>query len=238
MGMVFLPLTLLFGSTPQAPAPPPRPVIVELFTSEGCSSCPPADEVLRRLETQPVPGAEVIALGFHVDYWDYLGWRDRFSDAGFTARQTAYGHAFHQSSIYTPEMVVDGRSGFVGSAQASAIEAIRAAAQRPSIPIELSLDGPSLKVHLPDPSALGGSTLWLAITEDGLASDVQRGENGGRRLRHGAVVRRLKKLGPALDAALPLDLPGAWNRQQLRAVVFAQDGRSLAILGAASIPLS
>lgn len=235
MGMVILPLALMLAlGAPSAP----RPVIVELFTSEGCSSCPPADEVLRRLESQPVPGAEVITLGFHVDYWDNLGWRDRFSDAAFTARQAAYARAFHQSSVYTPEMVVDGRTSFVGSAQGPAVDAIRAAAQRPSAPIEVKVEGAALKIHLPDPSALGGAMLWLAITEDGLASDVQRGENGGRRLHHGAVVRRLKRLGPALDTVAPLDLPGAWNRGQLRAVVFAQDGSSLAILGAASIPLS
>ena len=234
MGMVFLPLALMLAlGAPQ----PPRPVVVELFTSEGCSSCPPADEVLQRLESQPVPGVEVIALGFHVDYWDNLGWRDRFSDGAFTARQTAYARAFHQSSVYTPEMVVDGRSGFVGSAQGAAVDAIRDAAQRPSAPIEVKMEGASLVIHLPEPASLQGATLWLAITEDGLSSDVLRGENGGRRLHHAAAVRRLQNLGRAGDSTIAIELPAAWKRERLHAVVFAQDAKSLAILGAASVPL-
>ncbi len=234
MGMVFLPLALLLAA---APPSAPRPVIVELFTSEGCSSCPPADEVLRRLETQPVPGVEVIPLGFHVDYWDYLGWRDRFSSAAHTARQTAYARAFHQNSVYTPEMVVDGRTGFVGSAEGGAVDAIRKATQQPSAPIALKAEGGSLTIHLPEPATLKGATLWLVITEDDLSSDVQRGENGGRRLHHTAVVRRMKPLGAAQDAMIPLELSSAWRREHLHAVVFAQDPATLAILGAASAPL-
>ncbi|HXC16400.1 MAG TPA: DUF1223 domain-containing protein [Holophagaceae bacterium] len=234
MGMVFLPFALLLTLGGQTQ---PRPVIVELFTSEGCSSCPPADEMLRRLEAQPVPAAQMIALGFHVDYWDNLGWRDRFSDAAFTARQRAYARAFHQSSVYTPEMVVDGRTGFAGSAQGAAVDAIRDAARRPSAPILLRIEEGTLKIHLPDLAALHGTVLWLVITQNSLTSDVLRGENGGRRLHHDAVARRLQKVGPAEDASVPLAIPAAWEKDQLHAVVFAQDPASLAILGAASVSL-
>ena len=234
MGMVHLPLALMLAlGAPKAP----RPVIVELFTSEGCSSCPPADELLRRLEAQPIQGVEVIPLGFHVDYWDGLGWRDRFAAPAFTLRQTAYARAFRQGSLYTPEMVVDGRKGFVGSDGGAAAEAIREAATRPAKPIELALGNGVLRVHLPDPGAFHGSEIWLALTEDGLASEVLRGENGGRRLLHAAVVRRLQKLGPAQDTAVALDLPAGWRREGLRAVVVAQAPGGLEILGAASIPL-
>ncbi|HZU52484.1 MAG TPA: DUF1223 domain-containing protein [Holophagaceae bacterium] len=224
---------LALGLSAQAP----RPVLVELFTSEGCSSCPPSDEVLRQLEAQSPPGVEVIALGLHVDYWDHLGWKDRFSDAAFTARQTVYAHAFHQSSVYTPEMVVDGRVGFVGSTEGTVLEVIREAAKQPTVPIELKVNDGALNIHLPDLSALQGAKLWLAITEDGLSSVVQSGENGGRRLLHAAVTRRLQALGIPRDATLPLEFPSAWHRHHLHAVVFAQDEASLVILGAASIAL-
>lgn len=239
MGMPRLPLAFLLALSlgAQAPRPVPRPVIVELFTSEGCSSCPPSDEVLRRLEAQPPPGVEVIALGFHVDYWDHLGWKDRFSDAAFTARQTVYAHAFHQSSVYTPEMVVDGRIGFVGRKEATVLEVLQEAAKQPTVPIALKMDDGALDIHLPDPAALKGAKLWLAITEDGLGDVVMAGENEGRRLLHAAVVRRLQPLGVPQDAAVPLELPSAWRRKQLHAVVFAQDEASLVILGAASVAL-
>jgi hypothetical protein len=226
---------MAFFAPPQPRPVKPRPVVVELFTSEGCSSCPPADEVLRRLETQPVPGAEILPLAFHVDYWDHLGWRDPFSDGAFTARQAAYARAFGQGALYTPEMVVDGRKGFTGSADGAAVAAVREAAARPSLPIELLGSGQVLTAHCVDPSA-GRARFWLAITEDGLASEVLRGENGGRRLHPVAVVRRFAPV--QLDRPLPLNLPSAWNRSRLRVVVIAQDPVSLAILGAASVPLS
>lgn len=235
MGMPRLPLAFLFALGLSAQAP--RPVIVELFTSEGCSSCPPSDEVLRRLEAQPPPGVEVIALGLHLDYWDSLGWRDRFSEAAFTARQGVYARAFQQSSVYTPEMVVDGRVGFVGSKETKVAEVLQEAAKQPTVPITLKFENGALSIHLPEPVALKGAKLWLAITEDGLSDVVMAGENEGRRIRHAAVVRRLKDLGAPQDATMPLELPSAWNRDQLHAVVFAQGPSSLVILGAASIPI-
>jgi len=134
----------------KSPDAPPTPVIVELFTSEGCSSCPPADALLSRLgKTQPVPGAEIIALEEHVDYWDRLGWKDPFSSEAATDRQNDFGSAFGGAQIYTPQMIVDGRAQFVGSSDSDALRAIRAAsqAQKPAVQLSWEKDD-TLAVHV------------------------------------------------------------------------------------------
>src|SRR5579863_9749163 len=129
------------SSVSNAPDAASTPVLVELFTSEGCSSCPPADGLLSRLgKTQPVRGAEIIALEEHVDYWDRLGWKDPFSSEAATARQNEYAGAFGGHEVYTPQMVVDGHSEFVGSSDGDAVRAIRAASQTPKPAIQLSWD--------------------------------------------------------------------------------------------------
>jgi hypothetical protein len=132
----------------------PLPVIVELFTSEGCSSCPPADEVLARLErTQPVEGAEIIALGEHVDYWNYIGWSDPFSSPAFSERQGAYAKAFGRDGVYTPQVVVDGSAEFVRSNWNRAVAAIAQAARAPKANVQITTDqkkadAVSLQLHV------------------------------------------------------------------------------------------
>src|SRR5437660_2167157 len=131
----------LAWSAPARTSTPPTPILVELFTSEGCSSCPPADALLRTLvETQPVAGAQVIGLGQHVDYWDRQGWRDRFSSAASTDRQQRYAHAFNIDSIYTPQMVVDGREELVGSDGTRAHRTIVNAAGSPHALVSITLE--------------------------------------------------------------------------------------------------
>lgn len=219
----------------------PTPVVVELFTSEGCSSCPPADEQLLRLQRdQPVPGANIIPLSFHVDYWDYLGWRDPFSSHAHTERQQAYNRALRDRSSYTPQMVVDGAVGIVGSNGTAAEKAVEDAARRTHISVDLQRSGAGLKVAIP--AMKDAVEVLLIITENNLASSVVRGENAGRRLRHAAVVRRLKvvarlKVGQAFQAELPLDLPPESRRDQLQAVVLVQEPASRRILGASAIQL-
>jgi hypothetical protein len=230
----------------------PSPVLVELFTSEGCSSCPPADELLTRLEqTQPVAGAEVIALSEHVDYWNRLGWTDPYSSAEFSKRQNDYASAFQTDEVYTPQMVVDGGVQFVGSNSNRAREAVDVAARDSKAVVTVSLASEdraaasiTLAVRvagLPERWKGDSARVLLAITESGLRSNVASGENAGRRLTHSAVVRRLSRLGDinsgesgAFAAQPVVRIEKAWKRDSLRAVVFVQDRSSLRVLGASA----
>jgi len=194
----------LTGGPKSAPADAPRtPVLVELFTSEGCSSCPPADALLTSLvQKQPVPGAVVIALGEHVDYWDRGGWADPFSSHALTVRQNDYAASFHNNNVYTPQMVVDGRTEFVGSDDAKASAAIAHAARLPKAQVAVA-PGAAAGVFavtvrgLPPLAPGDAADVYLAETEDGLRSHVAGGENAGRTLTHVAVVRLLERLGTA-----------------------------------------
>jgi hypothetical protein len=226
------------------------PVLVELFTSEGCSSCPPADRLLETLAaTQPVSGAQVVALGQHVDYWDRLGWRDRFSSAAFTERQQHYGQRFRIDAIYTPQMVVDGRDQFVGSDMNRARRAIGAAVAAPHGVVSLSLSPASngrivaaVEVtDLPDIARADRADFHVAVTENNLRSDVRAGENKGRHLTHFAVVRQLSAIGeasaPRSGARSEVELAPEWQRDRLTFVAFVQERVSRRVLGAAAVPL-
>lgn len=230
-------LLLLHPITAQPNPAKPGPVVVELFTSEGCSSCPPADELLGRLRQQ-VPGAEVIPLGFHVDYWNSLGWKDRFSSSAYSHRQEEYAEHFHTEGPYTPQMVVNGEKQFVGSSSSEARQAIEQASHE-SQPAEVTLAnaGPgklAVRIH-----GAGTGQVMLAITEDNLETKVGRGENSGRTLHHQAVVREFHQIGEVRDgkfeAGLPLRLDREWKRQDLHAVVFVEDPATGKITAAASL---
>jgi hypothetical protein len=238
------------ASHPRAAAP--TAVVVELFTSEGCSDCPAADRMLASLvEMQPrADGATIIALSEHVDYWDRLGWRDRFSSAAFTNRQQVYSARFNIDSIYTPQMVVDGASEFVGSDAAAAGRAIAKAVAAPHGSVRISAEPPAddrLSVtvsagDLPKTGRGDHGDIVVAITEDGLKSDVKRGENHGRTLAHAAVVRRMITIGEATDAGVSeahgvVKLDADWRRERLKIVAFVQERRGRRILASAVSPL-
>ncbi|MGQ0542705.1 MAG: DUF1223 domain-containing protein [Blastocatellia bacterium] len=204
------------------------PVLIELFTSEGCSSCPPADRALTFLhEKQPVAEADVIALSFHVDYWNYLGWRDEFSSSEFSQRQEEYARQFKLSSNYTPQMVVDGTAEFVGSNQDKATNAIKKAVSEKKGKAALTLAEGKIKITLSDLPKTEGSTIFLAIAEDDLSSNVTRGENSGSILRHSAIVRELRDLGPydpkSSDYSSDIRLQSKWSEKNVRLVVFVQE---------------
>lgn len=220
------------------------PVVVELFTSEGCSSCPAADAALRELAVaQSVPGVEVIALGEHVDYWNRLGWKDPFSSPQFSQRQREYAAGFGTGS-YTPQAVVNGRYEFVGSQRAKLAEAVARAAQAPRATVTLSRpSATALAIRVSQlPTGTGPTEVLLALTETGLSTQVGRGENSGRLLHHAAVVRALGPLGtPATDGTFattaPLQLNPTWKTANLRAVVLVQEKASRRIVGVGTLSL-
>jgi hypothetical protein len=228
------------------PGVPRRAVVVELFTSEGCSSCPPADELLGRLRQDlSAKNIQVIPLGFHVDYWNSLGWKDRFSSAEFTQRQEQYTHALKVDGPYTPEMVVNGEVEFVGNDAGQAQRTIRQqASELETAQVKIAPAGADqLTIQVKGPAESSGNALvMLAITEDNLSTQVGAGENGGRTLHHAAVVRELRQVGTlhddAIETTVPLKLEKDWKRNDLRAIVFVQNGPSGKIEGAASVALT
>ncbi|MBV8453755.1 MAG: DUF1223 domain-containing protein, partial [Deltaproteobacteria bacterium] len=229
-------LLLISAFSVVAQSAPAGPVVVELFTSEGCSSCPPADALLVKLSQE----SGIIVLGEHVDYWNYQGWTDRFSSHDFTLRQEQYVRRFGLNSAYTPQMVIDGTKQLVGNDPQDVSSAIKSAAAEPD-PSEVSLswegrDHLHVVVHT---TAAAAAQIMLAVTEDGLSTAVHDGENNGRTLRHAGVVRVLRPLGTtangSFDAVIKAPHHSDWKTQDLRAIVFAQEPKQGRMLGAAAI---
>jgi len=223
---------------------PRTPVLLELFTSEGCSSCPPADRLLETLDQkQPIAGADLIVLSEHVDYWDRLGWKDPFSSSVYTARQQDYTNKYNLDGVYTPQLVVDGRYGVVGSDGREVTAAIQKAIREQKIPIAISKvlrDGNQVTAHIElragqDLKGRRG-VLFVAIADNRAESQVARGENAGRSLAHVAVTRVLKPVGIIdLDSAtardVTLSVPSGTNGSRL--VAFVQDPQSGHVLAVA-----
>lgn len=230
-----------------------QPVILELFTSEGCSSCPPADSLLEKLsQDQPFDGVEILALEEHVDYWNHLGWTDPFSSPDFSRRQERYANTFPDGGVYTPQIIVDGRAQFIGNRTHDARDQIRWAASHPKSRLLLSSSSPpnahtrSFELLL-DPSSAAPSSspldLWIAITEKGLHSSVTSGENSGHTLLHAPVVRFLHK---QQSVSMPLNSPinftlalrDDWIPANLTVIAFLSNPHSRQILAAGSSPVT
>jgi hypothetical protein len=193
--------------------------VVELYTSEGCSSCPPADRVFQALSAEAPPG--VILLELHVDYWDRLGWPDPWADTRFSERQMSYG-----SGAYTPQMIVNGSASFVGSDDARARAEIARALARPT-KVDVGIVSVDRKVgHVRVDYALGsvisGSKLVIAVVEDGLSSEVTRGENRGTRLAHDRVVRGWAESAATAHGTIELSVPDTLDPERSRVVVFVE----------------
>lgn len=223
--------------TPPADPPPPDPepptgnALVELFTSEGCSSCPPADAALARLVEEDSPG--VLALAFHVDYWDRLGWRDPFGAAAYSERQRAYAPTLDRR-VYTPQAVVNGTQGLVGSREAQLRQAIAEALSTPvEAPVTLTATRSGNTVTaMPSVETIPeGAVLHVALVQRSAQTDVARGENRGRRLAHTNVVRALATV--AHDASsVRLDVPP--EAGEVFVAAWAQAGETGRVLGLAT----
>lgn len=249
---------LLFSSTsclnaqarvPQADSP--SLVLVELFTSEGCSDCPPADAFLASLDqSQPIPGAQIVVLSEHVDYWDSDGWRDPYSSHDLTTRQQDYVDRLRLQSAYTPQMVIDGGAQLVGSDQKTAFADIEKAAALHTVPIRLSGISANGDKHVRMQIDIGPAAVptgkisgdvWVALADDRDQSNVKAGENAGHVLSNVAVVRHLSRVGAAHDgtfSASPSLPTGDANLHNLRIVAFVQQGLGgkIVALGSARLP--
>ncbi len=227
------------------------PVLVELFTSEGCSSCPPADALLVRLDrSQPVSSAELIVLSEHVDYWNDIGWRDPYSSHENSERQSAYAAQFGLGSIYTPQMVVDGHFELVGSDERKAKQAIENAVKEMKIPVSISFSLSDEKAAilqietgpLPTSASTESAGVFLAIADDSDESHVFRGENAGRTLKHVAVLRNLSQIGTVngttgFSRNMKVDLD-AKNPRNARIAVIVQGADAGRVWGAGLAQLS
>jgi hypothetical protein len=230
-----------FAAVAATPTSAGTPVLVELFTSEGCSSCPSADRLLARLAAdQPVPGALVVPLSLHVDYWNHLGWKDPFSSPQYTERQGAYARRFGSPGrVYTPQMVVDGRTEFVGSDERAARRAIGESAREPKAIVRVVPNATgAARVTVAD--VPGDAEVFIAVIEDGIVSEVTSGENAGRRLAHMAVARNLFAAGRVdptgrFDATVPVES----GRAARRVLAFVQErgtGHVLGVSAPADLP--
>ncbi len=212
-----------------ASANSPTPVLVELFTSEGCSSCPPADRLLQELDSkQPIAGAQLIVLSEHVTYWNSDGWKDPFSSQDITDRQNAYGKQFKLASVYTPQMVVDGESQFTGSDERSLRESVEKARAERTIPVKISstIDSPG-KLKARVDASEGSGTVYLVLALNHAESQVLRGENGGHRLSHVAVVQSFEQIGnlkkgKEFSRDVEIKIPRGVDPANLRVVAFVQ----------------
>lgn len=232
-----------------------NPILIELFTSEGCSSCPPADALLQKLDRlQPVHGAQLIVLSEHVDYWNHIGWKDPYSSHSYSERQSRYASRFELDSDYTPQMVVDGQRQFVGSDTRAADQALIEAAKLPKVHVvvsDVSVDAEhNVRAHVEVEnftSVFGNrgsdkndssSDLYAALVLAHAESQISGGENSGRRLTHTNVVRNFVNVGPLRSDQkfardIQFKLEAGINPNNLRLVAFVQERNQGQVLGAA-----
>jgi hypothetical protein len=227
-----------FGGTAADLAAAERKAVVELFTSQGCSSCPPADAYLAELARR----GDVLALSFHVDYWNYIGWRDPFSKSQWSDRQRAYGHVLHRRYVYTPQMVIDGAAEAVGSRRAQVARLIEEALRREKLDVEITHpDNDNIRIRVAAQAGYKGpdATVWLAFYDTERTTSVDAGENDGRMLTNTNVVHSLARIGDwrgeAKHWTLPVEAVGGKGRDGC--AILVQAGGTGRILGAVDMAL-
>jgi hypothetical protein len=217
--------------------------LVELFSSEGCSSCPPADDLLRQLTKQAEENNQrVFMLSFQVDYWNYLGWKDPFSSPQFTRRQHQYAQALGASSVYTPQMVVNGQKGFVGSDGVKAKKSIEEYLSLPaeqSILLELeSIDSKKVELNYECDPITADTIINFALVESGLQSQVTAGENQGRVLQHDHVVREFKTISLVeRKGRVVFQKPPNVDEGNFSVIAYIQNEKNMSISGADKIDI-
>ncbi len=224
------------AETEPSPESPGQPVVVELFTSQGCNSCPPADEFLGELDRKP----GVIALSLHVDYWDYIGWQDPYASPTSTARQRDYVKQLGLRYVYTPQMIIDGRADVAGLQRQKVLRLIEKAAAAPkALQVRFERSGGG-RIVVPEGDApAGGAAVWLAVYDGVHETEVPRGENAGRKLRNYNVVRELRQIGTWHGGRLeiPVDMASAAAAGRDGCAVIVQKRPAGRVLGAAALRL-
>jgi hypothetical protein len=249
LAFVLSPEVLSQATSIPSTSPYPSAVLVELFTSEGCSDCPPADQLLRQVNGRRTAGGQlIVGISEHVSYWNGLGWKDPFSNELYTSRQNDYGTHFGLDSVYTPQMVVNGREQFVGSDARALQAALIVESQRKQISLRIDsaqLKGDSVTFNYTASDLLPKSTLQLVavLVDDTDQSSVLRGENSGRKLTHVAVARGFAPLGALRDVdqhSTTLPLPPSFLANPAAGhhlVLFAQQGSGGPIVGIDTKPI-
>ena len=246
LNLILFAAAVAFGGSQD---PGASPVLVELFTSEGCSSCPPADALLQQMDTaQPIPGAQLIVLSEHVDYWNHDGWKDPYSSSSVTERQSGYVRALGLNTAYTPQMIVDGASELKVNATEQLIRTLQKAAAAPKISVRIN----SLTIEPKSPALLrarievdGGAEkhnadIYVVVALDHAESQVLRGENTGRHLAHVAVVQEFIKIGKlkkqeSFSQDFQVKLKPGSDPANIRVVALVQESALGRVLGVALV---